>query len=273
MEATFPTIWVPKYLKNRLAKSASALVNSGGLAGRSHAMVNAPTIRLESGGLDLTGLIAYYKMEQSAGDDAPDSSGAGLTLTDNNDCGSGTGKIGNAATFDGGSEYFSRTDDANFSMGTSVEWTIHFWFKTSNVGLSPAPVLVAKATSFAAAANFEYGVLLNANKAQLLVSDGSANDNVGHATSFSVDTWYFIAARLWDNAGTVNCDLNVNNGTPAEDTSSRWVFDGTHPFLIGGGIASRYMPGSIDSVGIWKRKLSNDELTILYAAGAGFDPV
>lgn len=270
MEAALPIphIWVPKYLRRNDTQKASGLVNAGKVGGR-NSLVNPSIIRRAGSPLDLTGIVAYYKQEQSAGADSPDSSGAGLTLTANGSTGSVAGKIGNACDYTGGSTYHSRTDDANFSMGTGVEWTIHFWLNPDNVGLSPAPVCVAKGTSIASNATYEYAVLLNANVMQMLVSDGTNNDNIGHSTELSTGNWYFIAARLWDNAGTRNCDLNVNNGTPAADTSSRWTWDSTGPFLVGGGIVSRYLDGKIDELGIWKRKLSDAELTILYAGGAG----
>lgn len=91
------------------------------------------------------------------------------------------------------------------------------------------------------------------------------------ATNFgapSLATWYFIAARHDAAANVIS--ISVNDGTPNTAPHSGGAYDGTEKFGIGNtALPNGYFDGQIDEVGLWKRYLTDAEITTLYNGGTG----
>ena len=224
---------------NRALNSAevAALYNSGnGLE------LPAP-IDLESG------LQAFYKLS-----DTSDSSGNGNTLTNNGNVSFASGKLGNAAVFDG-SNYLQGSDSA-FPSGQSAR-TISCWYKT------------------------------NSNNDMCVVSYGAQNPNEG-VTLYSQGDGIFIFSQYGDGILS-NSSLNDNSWHNVIVTfdGTNWILyvDGSindqkamgtdtqlTELLIGGAWGGGgNFDGSVDAVGIWNRALNSAEVTALYNSGNGYE--
>lgn len=209
----------------------------------------------------LDDIAGYWKMEEGSGTNRNDEVGSN-DLTPGILPNAGTGIINNGSDFVPASFTFTENaDNSTFSMGSGVDFTISTWVKTD---ASPNYQLVYAKDSVA----LEYHLRLYGggdNKFHFLVNAGAA-DLTG-TTNISTGTWYHIVVTY---DGT---NLRMyNNGTLETTTAfTSDVTDGTSVFEVGrsAGVGGGYWDGIIDEIGLWKRELSQDEITDLYNAGAG----
>lgn len=208
-------------------------------------------------------LVAYWKLDEASGF-AYDSGPYANDLAPYNAPVAATGKIGNGRAFvAASSQYLEIPDNPYLSMGAGERLTIVFWVKLSSTA---GQTWIGK---IGASGSFEYWVDLDSVKARFAVSSTGADAAVVSATGFgnlSSDTWYMICARY--NGTTISISVNALAPTTAAYSSD--IFDAAATFRIGArSSGSPYANAVIDEVGIWKRALSDDEVTALYAAGAG----
>lgn len=215
----------------------------------------------------LTNLIAAWKLDEASGN-AIDAHGSN-DLTDVNAVGAGTGLVyPTARDFEvTDAEYFAIADNANLSTG-DIAFTIAIWFKLeSNTGF---PGLLNKYSSSAGQREFTVYVNGIAVKFQYS-SDGTAEALVSaNDAGITTGVWYFVVVDH-DPVGNV-CGIQVNNGTRETAAHSGGVFDSTSPFEIGSAISggSNSFDGLIGPVYFWKRALTTEERTALWAGGSGF---
>lgn len=203
----------------------------------------------------LTGLLAYWTLNESSGNRA-DSVGA-ATMTNVNSCGTaaGFGSVGAVTTFTG-------TNYLTFGglIVNSGSWTMAGWFN---------------ATSFAANRTIFCQGKSSASSLQLLrtntsgnlavIVDGSNTDT--GATVLSAATWYFVA--LTYSATAVNAYLN-GSGTPEVTATRTASYTGGNVTRIGvSGLTGQQMLGSEVAWGVWSRVLSAADMTFLYNSGNG----
>lgn len=213
-------------------------------------------------------LVSYWKLDETSGI-RKDSWGLN-NLTDNNTVTSQTGIVNNAGDFEETtSEYLSIPDNASLSMADE-NFSISAWVKLETV-TGQRKVVVAKGDTNTSLAQ-EYLLWYNPSTSRFTfhVSDGTVQtqltaDNFGAA---SAGVWYHLLAI--HNADTDTLSIRVNNGTPNTTSHSGGVQDSTNPFHIGRGFAAasnHYFDGLIDEVGIWRKALTDDEITSLYSSG------
>lgn len=196
------------------------------------------------------GLQAFYKL-----DDATDASGNGNTLTNNGGVTFSSGKIGNAAVFDGSNNLsLASLPNANCS-----ETTVTFWFKdTSGAqerflvsgGLSDSQFYIARASGDVKA-NFT-------NSGEKYCGGFGANDG----------NWHFFAARFTSTELKLQLD-----GTTSTYSGSYNSIQSSNSFRLGSNWDGTYIRliGAMDAVGIWNRALTDSEIAELYNAGAGLE--
>lgn len=209
----------------------------------------------------LTGLVAYWALESTAGTDA---TGRGNTLSPVNTPTAVAGKVGNGANLvAASSQYYTIADNADLSMG-DIDFTIAGWLKATT--LPAAATLFGK---WASGGTKEYWVGTLGTAANFFVSsDGSASTSKASATTLSTGTWYLVIC--WHDSVNNTINIQVNNGTVDSAAYASGVFDGAEPFRIGAmSLPNNFQNGIIDEVGVWKRVLTAGERTALYNAGAG----
>jgi hypothetical protein len=208
----------------------------------------------------LDNLVAYWKLDETSGPRI-DSAGSS-NLADNGGVGSATGKVGNAASFDG-SNYLSLTSNSNVQI--TGDFTIACWVYLATL-TTTRQMFVTKDNS----SDREY-ILYIAIDNRFTFRIHSVGTLINSATA-AQDTWYFLLGdyRASDN----RIRLIVNNGTPNTLTGSNSATVGSAEFQIGArefiGFEEPVLSGGrIDEVGIWKRLLTPAEISILYNSGSG----
>lgn len=212
-------------------------------------------------------LVAYYSLENV--NDA-----LGLNnLTNNNTATFVAGKVGNAANFVlASSQYLSHADTATLDMG-DIDFTITAWvYLATKPGSSMQAVTKNNATGNQRGYQITWSTATDRFVA-FISSDGtSTNQTSLTASNFgapATTTYYFLALRY--NAATDTLSISVNDGTPNTASHAGGAFANTAQFQIGANVGASTWNGRIDEVGIWKRLLSDAEITDLYNGGSGRD--
>lgn len=220
----------------------------------------------------LTNLLAYWKLDESSGN-ASDSSGNGITLTNNGTTEYAAGKINNGADFGNPntSKYFTTTNTLGIDGG-AISYS--FWMK-------PAA---------APPSNDDYRLFEQQNTSssktayRLIIKDQSgtkkitfnrlrmnvANDDVEVNQTFTNGVWYHIC-YTYDGTtmrGYVN-GLEVGNNTGSGNGNLATGYNaGTHIGADNGGSGQAF-DGMIDEIGVWSRALTPTEVSQLYRGGSG----
>ena len=211
-------------------------------------------------------LVAYWRMDEvsdgSAQTNRLDSFGANH-LTDNSSyAASAVGVITNAVDFESSvTEYFSIADNAALSMPSGTSFTITGWFNLESTGTRPI-------LSKGAGANEDTEYLVSGSSTNLIFRVG---DTVNFATATvtggaaTTGSWVFFAARC-DLAGD-QLLLSINAGTNAVASYTGDTVDGGSSLNVGRIVFStgNRMDGKIDMLAVWKRLLTDAEITALAA--------
>lgn len=211
--------------------------------------------------------VAFWRLEESSGTRFA-SAGSGVDLTANGTPGNATGRIGNAVSLNGTSQYLSLASTSAVQLG-STNFTITAWVYMNSVGGK----VLGKDTSGAR----EYLISANGGFFSFDIFNSSGSNVSVNASTFggpSTSTWYFVVCQYDDSSKLPS--ISVNNGTFDVGGSglSGTVNSSTAEFRIGArqfSGAEGYFNGRIDAVGIWKRKLTSTELTTLYNSGNGLE--
>lgn len=205
----------------------------------------------------LTGLQAYYKLDESSGN-ASDSSGNSFTLTNTGSTPYGTGKINNGAQFNRtNNRRLASGSNLNFNWSNDYSWS--FWVNM-NAFVNSEYLIDHVTTSgsdrrmiFYTGADSRFRIFASGNEA---VS----------SSSFSTGVWYHIVGV---KSGS-NWTLYVNNISEATTTSS--TIDYTANDMALGAAYDGFGANSnatIDEVGFWNKALTAGEISTLYNGGAG----
>lgn len=215
----------------------------------------------------LTDLYGYWNLTESSGTRADGTANA-LTLTDNNTV------TGQAAGGPGGqdvsqftlanSEFLSRNSETALQTG-DIAWAFACWVYLDAVGANRG--IAGKGTLVG---GFEWwlGYTHSATNFQF-----TAASTLVSATSLgapSTSTWYFIVVEHDPTANTVS--IQVNDGTiDSASTGGNAGASNALVFAIGrvSQLSPEYMDGRMAMCGFWKRALTTQERTTLYASGAG----
>lgn len=218
----------------------------------------------------LNGLVSCWQLESSGAD----SFGAN-TLTGTGSPSHTTGKLDNAAAFDGSTQYYSIDDNAALSAG-DTNFTVSGWV---NIDTLTGATLRTIAGKFTAAGNQREYILAYNNTDHTpnsrfyfsVSATGSSTTKNVDATTFgtvSAGVWYLVVG--WHDADNNTVGISVNGVT---DTSSHTtgVFNGSSAFAVGsrGAVLASLMDGKVDQVCFHRRILSDADINALYNNGDG----
>lgn len=214
-----------------------------------------------------TSLAAYYSLENA------NDSLALNNLTNNATVTFVAGKVANAANFvSASSQFLSHADTATLDMG-DIDFTFTVW---ARLATKPAAIMgiVSKYTTTGNQRSYSVQWDNTSDRFRFIMSSdgGTTNQTVLSATTFgapSTATYYFIACRY--NAATDTMSISVNSGAPDTANLAGGAFASTAAFQVGAQNSANFWNGLIDELGIWKRLLSDAEITDLYNAGSGRD--
>jgi hypothetical protein len=206
----------------------------------------------------LTGLAAYWKLDETSGTRIDSKNG--FDLTDNGSVGSDTGIINDSALLDGTNYliYFANGGPQITFESLTVSVWAYLNSNTSEIGF------------FGSNGNSALAII--GQNVYFTPCTGIPNHSFESAGFVPASQWVHIVGR-WNNA-TGQWDVFIDGENTATHTH-----DSTAPFtvsnLIVGGILrdgvtpDNFIAGKMDEVGIWNRPLTNSEITYLYNSGSG----
>jgi hypothetical protein len=216
-------------------------------------------------------LIVSFDLAETTGN-AVDSHTNGYHLTETGGTiASGAGPAGTANTArdfeDADTAHFAIADNADLSMG-DFDFSIAAWVRLERNDENM--FVLAKSDNNNTQ---EYEIIYsNAGNWQFRLSSGSSFANftgVASDAAFSIGQWYFIVARHDATANTIDIGIDGDT-TPNSAAYSAGCWDGGAAFFLGqSGGDTAYFDGMLAQVRLWKKKLTTDEVTWLYNAGAG----
>jgi len=218
----------------------------------------------------LTGLKAYWKMEEATGATRVDATGNGHDLTDvNSSVTQAAGIINNGAGgwVNADDQFLEIADTPDLSITGTDSITIAGWiFPTV---LTSQRTIITKGTNNSPSGNEYHLSLFDPSPAFLFWSVGGSNAvQISTASIITVDAWNFLVCWFDNDADLIA--FQVNNGSVTSDTMSAepQAVAASTKFGRPGGSGTNF-DGTMDEFGIWKRVLTADERTELYNSGVG----
>jgi len=201
-------------------------------------------------------LKGYWKMDETSGTNASDSSGGSHTAT-------GTGIADSNWNTPASNEYVTVNDQQLVSTTGSIS----AWIKVNSVGTNRTV-----AAKFDAGNNLREWLLMVDSNDKIIFNvqdDKAANDANTIATgttSLSVDTWYHVVGTFSPSG---NVKIYLNN--TLEDTSTNPATNGcentAEEIYIGRNGDGAYFDGTIQNVAIWDIALTAGDVEDLYNSG------
>jgi hypothetical protein len=217
-------------------------------------------------GSNTDGLVGWWKLDETAGTVAADSAGASLGTLVGNTNGAGwvTGRVGNARSFDGSSNYLN-FDSA--LLAVTNNFTIAAWINPRQVTQSLG-VFFALRSRYAAS-----GLKIGVNTRSDLFIEGQTAaglQQIYHALGrIQYNTWQHIVV-IYDKS-TFVVYINGERFAPAHGSNGSWGGDlvmepsgVTRIGAEGGTVANFFFDGLIDDVRLYQRTLSPTEVATLY---------
>lgn len=213
-------------------------------------------------------LVGYWKLEETSGT-RYDVTSNDHDLTDENTVGSGTGKIGIAASF-------VRTNNEKLYISDSLgipnngDITISAWFNLASLpAAASGKVYTIAGWSTTGAGNGYKNLAYGDYSGRKLFVQNNYDNICQYAIVLSTGVWYHLAFSM-SAATAYACVLYFNGvaigsqkggGAPI---SSTMFSIGDEPYAT-----ANHFDGLIDEVGCWNRVLSANEIAALYNNGLG----
>jgi len=239
---------------------AAGTVTLGGNYGTgSHSMYNVVVIPKEP--------AAYWRLDETSGTSAADSSNNGNTGTLNNmnDSDWVSGKYGNALDFDGSNDYISVSDDSSMDFGTG-SFSISLWVIATNY--NNQSMMIINGTSGGGYSGKRYSLRYDDDDVKFAIDDNSTKTEFGTSSDFlSGGAWHHVVAvrdraddelRIYvDGSESASTTDNTNNSI---DSASEPVYIGRDGIDYNG----NYVDGRMDEICMFDYALSQSEITDLY---------
>jgi len=241
-------------------------VNTVGLESARSSPVQATTLpssSLPAGICNGLVLLHHYDNDQNYGETsslAYDFSDNGNNATCSNcpDWNS-TGKYSGAFAFDGINDQFTVPHDPMLNVDQG-NLTISAWVYVNDFDNNDGIVDKRHSTS----SNYYSLCLIAARNARFFTHDGSGYSMVA-SNPLLANTWYHIVAVVDQSDPTNGIRLYID-GILKDTSIPQSPVSNSLDLLIGRGLSNRYFKGMIDEVAIWKRPLSQQEVSELYGS-------
>lgn len=214
----------------------------------------------------MRGLLGYWKLDEYAGT-RYDSHVRGYNLAITGSVNYNIGKMGNCAQFVTGAE--NKLGTAAHASLQEVNWangfTVAGWIYIPTAWAAGSAI-ITKAGSVN-----DWSLYFSAlNDARFTIYDSTTGDSIGRITTMqSVDEWYFMAGRY--NPITKKAELQLNDSAwavgSALSNSPRNVCNVLDINKIGASIGTCLL----DSISLWARYLTNEEVSSIYNSGNGLE--
>ena len=196
-------------------------------------------------------------------DDATDQTGA----HDGTAVGVGfvAGQVDQALSFDGTNSYINVTNDADLNFGVGEDFTIAAWVR--HTGSSTFKPIVDKRSL--GATPYGYELILVGGDIVVQLADGSGYSNYVSA-AVSVASWHHVAVTV-DRDASDGLVIYLDGAEASVHDPTGRSGDLTHvnSLLIGAGrdTTTRFFPGALDEVALFRRALDATEIAQLVSPG------
>lgn len=211
----------------------------------------------------LAGLVSFWKLDESSG--ARVDAHGPHDLADNNTVTQSAGKIGDSAQFTSANAEWLSNTDSELNVGTgSASWSAWVYFDSH----SAFSGILGKYLEGSGYLLWHYN---NGTGFVMAAYDSTAAyHEISIGANATTGEWHHIYAQ-YDN-DTRKLGISINNGVIIESAALPigGIADSSNSFNLGkndGGL--NYHNGRIDEVGMWRRKLTTDERSLLYNSGSG----
>jgi hypothetical protein len=222
------------------------------------------------------GIVGCWKLDETSGTTAADSSGKGNNGTLVNMTPPGcwvTGQIGNALSFDGTDDYVDLGTDSSLNFGSSEPFTVSAWVKTTeSYGMivsfrssTDGGPVIDLAVGYDGGVDSSGRVMIlvrqNGGSSYARVTGGIVNDGLWHHVaavrgSGSTIELFLDGVSQGTNSGAESGGAITTN-LRAIGSERRWVNDSY------GTADQRYLAGTIDDVRVYDRALGAAEIATL----------
>lgn len=217
----------------------------------------------DAGNLD-SGLIAFYRFDETSGTNASDSSGNGHTAKMMNGATFVAGQQNNAASMNGNTQYVNLPDGivnglTSFSVSTWVYLnSVSAWIRVFDFGTGQTKYVFMTADANNVTPNvFRFGITTNGNGMEQQVDDPPV---------LPVGSWQHVAIALGGGTATLylnGAQVGQNTAMTLSPSSlgaanQNWIGRSQFPL-------DPYLDGKIDNFRIYSRALTADEVHTLYA--------
>ncbi|MCP5299107.1 MAG: DUF1566 domain-containing protein [Chromatiaceae bacterium] len=232
------------------------------------AMGRKQVAALNADNMPTGGLVGYWKLDETSGTTAADSSGNGNngtmqgSLNATND--SVAGKVGTALKFDGVNDY---VDTADYSFSKTDSFTFSLWYNPSNAGGDD--VLFGKPDS----GGWEYNLGSVGGNGLVFYyynTSAAAGIYISKSNALVNDKWHHLVVTYDGSSAKTTMYIN---GTQAAVTTgvSGTLINRANKLHIGHGYytagSSYYAAGKIDDFRIYNRALDESEIQCLAGVG------
>lgn len=201
----------------------------------------------------LSTIIAFWDLEEATGDRVDSVSAIPLVPTVGAPAiSNGPGKIGQCLYMNGTSgTYLSVADNATFSAGPDMSFTLACWVWVNDTGSNMG--FVGKGSLAVTSNNCEYMLWQYSGQWNFEVGSGSSFINLASTFTPVANQWCCLIG-WYDHAADLQF-IQVNNGTPTQIANTAGSFDGPEPFQVGrtAGFSSQSLNGRIDLIAFDKR--------------------
>jgi hypothetical protein len=210
----------------------------------------------------LSGLSAYYSMNESSGNRLSSVSAPALEPVNSPDF-SATGNKSAGALYISGTNQYLRSTSSFFDIGSDSFTFAAWWYPISyNFGS-----IVSKYDSAGNDSVDSYLLLINNNGTLQMIVRADTLVATGTSPVLALNTWHCVIG--WYNRATNELGLQVNGGTPITATCTGNPKTVSTPFQVGTYNAAFGGSFRIDELAFWKRSLSAQERLNFYATGSG----
>lgn len=209
----------------------------------------------------LTDLSCYYKLDGDATKSFGTNDGTANNTT------FAAGKISQAATFSGiVTSNILVADSTDFTFGSN-DFSVSMWVKKTTNGTRQ--IFAGQSSALGTTSTISFLLeFRTTNTVRAIVAYNTSTTSLPESSGTITDTaWHHIV--LVRDGSTMR--LYIDGSADGTAAISGTVNDATNNFGLGrgGDINQNFFPGSIDEVGVWKRKLTPAEVGQLYNSGNG----